>query len=253
MEDIDACRDCSPPPPAAGESGLDGCYTVAHKKYYVSEYYNIVGADQMKSDLREFYRLTADAFYLTPDHSDDDFKALFYEGGLDVTNTITPQRIETAHGGRFTNKYTAASGKLTILAKSMQHGVGCDNPKGPNSLDSDFSYEEQTQLEYAKDCDTMAKDNPMTKEKNDPTPNFDQASRCFMFEILDASSFDIEVQISGSGSGRNFLLGGPAKAFDPDEECTPGPSATPMPTPMPTLMPTPMPRRSPAPCWGTTS
>jgi len=52
--DIDMCRDCSPPPPAEGESGLDGCYAVPHKKYYVSEYYNIVGADQMKSDLATY-------------------------------------------------------------------------------------------------------------------------------------------------------------------------------------------------------
>jgi len=52
--DIDQCRDCSPPPPAAGESGLDGCYPVPHRKYYVNEYYNLSGAAQMKSDLATY-------------------------------------------------------------------------------------------------------------------------------------------------------------------------------------------------------
>jgi len=30
---------------------LDGCFAVPHKKYYVSEYYNLSGVDKMKSDL----------------------------------------------------------------------------------------------------------------------------------------------------------------------------------------------------------
>jgi len=48
---IDICRDCSWPPPAANETGLDGCTAVDHKKYYVSSYYSLSGADKMKKDL----------------------------------------------------------------------------------------------------------------------------------------------------------------------------------------------------------
>lgn len=52
--DFDLCRDCAPPAPAAGEDGLENCGAVPHKKYYVSEYYAVVGADQMKSELAQF-------------------------------------------------------------------------------------------------------------------------------------------------------------------------------------------------------
>ena len=50
-EDIDICRDCTWPPPAEGETGLDGCTAVEHTKYYVSEYYSLRGVDQMKAEL----------------------------------------------------------------------------------------------------------------------------------------------------------------------------------------------------------
>jgi len=50
-EAIDMCRDCSPPPPAANETGLDGCYAVDHKMYYISSYYSLSGADKMKAEL----------------------------------------------------------------------------------------------------------------------------------------------------------------------------------------------------------
>ena len=52
--DIDQCRDCVPPPPAEGDSGLANCYAVPWRHYYVNEYYSVVGADQMKSDLARF-------------------------------------------------------------------------------------------------------------------------------------------------------------------------------------------------------
>jgi len=45
------CRDCSPPPPAAGETGLDGCRAVENTHYYVKEYYNLKGADNMKAEI----------------------------------------------------------------------------------------------------------------------------------------------------------------------------------------------------------
>jgi len=43
--DFDTCRDCAGPPPAEGETGFEGCFAVAHEKYYVSEYYSIRGVD----------------------------------------------------------------------------------------------------------------------------------------------------------------------------------------------------------------
>ena len=50
-EDIDICRDCTWPPPPVGETGLDGCVAVEHKKYYISEYYSLAGVDKMKAEL----------------------------------------------------------------------------------------------------------------------------------------------------------------------------------------------------------
>lgn len=50
-EPIDICRDCSGPPPAANETGLDGCTAVDYKKYFVSSYYALRGADNMKTEL----------------------------------------------------------------------------------------------------------------------------------------------------------------------------------------------------------
>ena len=43
--DIDMCRDCHSPPPAEGETGIENCFAVPHRKYYVNEYYAVVGAD----------------------------------------------------------------------------------------------------------------------------------------------------------------------------------------------------------------
>lgn len=48
---IDVCRDCTWPPPAEGDSGLENCQAVEFPKYYVSEYYKLSGADQMKAEL----------------------------------------------------------------------------------------------------------------------------------------------------------------------------------------------------------
>ena len=48
---IDICRDCTWPPPAANESGIEGCKAVDYKKYYVSNYYGLSGADKMKAEI----------------------------------------------------------------------------------------------------------------------------------------------------------------------------------------------------------
>ena len=49
---IDICRDCTGPAPAAGESGIENCIAVEDTRYYVSEYWHVKGADQMKADLQ---------------------------------------------------------------------------------------------------------------------------------------------------------------------------------------------------------
>lgn len=48
---IDECRDCSWPPPAEGESGLENCKSVTATKYYIKDHYSVRGADKMKAAL----------------------------------------------------------------------------------------------------------------------------------------------------------------------------------------------------------
>jgi cathepsin X len=49
---IDVCRDCHGPPPNAGQQpNMSNCYPVDYKKYYVSNYYGLSGADKMKAEL----------------------------------------------------------------------------------------------------------------------------------------------------------------------------------------------------------
>ena len=51
-DDIFVCRDCSWPPPPLGDDGLSGCRAVTdYTRYYISEYYSVKGADQMKAEL----------------------------------------------------------------------------------------------------------------------------------------------------------------------------------------------------------
>ena len=51
-EAIDVCRDCVGPAPDAGDDGIENCVAVEDTRYYVSEYWHVVGADQMKADLQ---------------------------------------------------------------------------------------------------------------------------------------------------------------------------------------------------------
>jgi cathepsin X len=45
-EDMDICRDCSPPSPPLGESWFENCTARKNfKRYYISDYYTVVGAD----------------------------------------------------------------------------------------------------------------------------------------------------------------------------------------------------------------
>ena len=50
---IDICRDCTGPAPAADESGIENCTAVEDTRYYVTEYWHVVGADQMKAELQQ--------------------------------------------------------------------------------------------------------------------------------------------------------------------------------------------------------
>ena len=49
-EAIDVCRDCSPPADHM-HATLDDCTAVEDTKYYISDYYHVRGADQMKAEL----------------------------------------------------------------------------------------------------------------------------------------------------------------------------------------------------------
>lgn len=50
-EAIDVCRDCTWPPPAEGDSGLEGCTAVDYHHYYIGDHYGVHGADQMKAEI----------------------------------------------------------------------------------------------------------------------------------------------------------------------------------------------------------
>lgn len=51
-EDIDICRDCVPPAPAADEDGQENCYAVTdYKRYYIADHYKLKGADKMKAEI----------------------------------------------------------------------------------------------------------------------------------------------------------------------------------------------------------
>jgi len=51
MTPIDACKDCTWPPPPVGEDGQDKCWAVEDTKYYISDYYSVRGADKMKAEI----------------------------------------------------------------------------------------------------------------------------------------------------------------------------------------------------------
>lgn len=51
---MDICKDCRGPPPAEGDDGQANCWAVDYKKYYVSDYYSVSGADKMKAELFKY-------------------------------------------------------------------------------------------------------------------------------------------------------------------------------------------------------
>jgi cathepsin X len=48
---MDICKDCTPPACPFGETCQDNCWAVDYKKYFVSSYYGVAGAEQMKSEI----------------------------------------------------------------------------------------------------------------------------------------------------------------------------------------------------------
>jgi len=48
---MDLCKDCRGPPPAEGDDGQANCWAVDYKKYYVSNYYGLSGANKMKAEI----------------------------------------------------------------------------------------------------------------------------------------------------------------------------------------------------------
>jgi len=44
-EPMDICKDCKGPAPDVGDDGQYNCWAVNYKKYFVSSYYSIRGAD----------------------------------------------------------------------------------------------------------------------------------------------------------------------------------------------------------------
>jgi cathepsin X len=71
---IDECRDCTGPAPAEGDDGMSGCYAVTpNERYYVTDYYSVVGVDNMKAALQ-------DGPISCGVHADEAFEA--YTGGI---------------------------------------------------------------------------------------------------------------------------------------------------------------------------
>lgn len=69
------CKDCSGPPPAEGESGQENCKAVDYKKHYVSNYYSVRGAKQMKAELAAHGPISCGV------HATDKFEKT-YKGGI---------------------------------------------------------------------------------------------------------------------------------------------------------------------------
>jgi len=73
--DIDVCRDCTWPPPAAGESGLDQCKAVTDTKYYVGDHYMLHGETKMKAEITQNGPISCGI------HATDNFENN-YDGGI---------------------------------------------------------------------------------------------------------------------------------------------------------------------------
>ena len=70
---LDVCRECTWPPPAVGETG--DCWAVEDTVYYISDYYSVKGADQMKAELAAHGPISCGI------HATDEFENT-YTGGI---------------------------------------------------------------------------------------------------------------------------------------------------------------------------
>ena len=132
--------------------------------------FTLCDIDQEKFKVREFYTISADAFYLNVgSHSNkyDDF-IISYDQAVQIETQGNVQKVTATSGG-----------KLRAEIKSTLHGEGFDNPESPKNLEDD------------------------------------QAKKCIMFELVQASGFNLEFECGGTtgssaSNGRNMLIGGPS-------------------------------------------
>jgi cathepsin X len=98
-EDIDICRDCLGPAPAANETGMENCFAVEYKKWYVSDYYHIRGADKMKTDIYTYGPISC---------------------GMDVTDNF-----EAYTGGIYSEKkaFPLINHEISIVGWGIEDGV----------------------------------------------------------------------------------------------------------------------------------
>ena len=81
-ESIDVCKDCTWPPCPVGESCQDKCWAVKSKMYYVSNFYSILTAQQMKADIYKYGPISCGI------QATDKFVA--YTGGIYSEEILSP-------------------------------------------------------------------------------------------------------------------------------------------------------------------
>jgi hypothetical protein len=72
---FDVCRDCHPPAPPPNEEWLHNCTAIDYKRYYVRDYYHVIGAEKMKSELYVHGPISC-GMYLSPN------LIMNYKGGI---------------------------------------------------------------------------------------------------------------------------------------------------------------------------
>jgi cathepsin X len=88
-EGIDICRDCGGKTPRGDDTGLENCVAVTDTVYYISDYYNVKGADQMKAELALHGPISCGI------HATNNFENN-YDGGI-YSEDIGPLKFELNH------------------------------------------------------------------------------------------------------------------------------------------------------------
>lgn len=95
---MDICRDCSPPAPSANETGLENCRAIPYKKYYISDYYKLSGADQMKAEI-------------------------YQNGPINCGMFLTPELITSYTGGIYSQKVDNPESQINHEVSVVGYGV----------------------------------------------------------------------------------------------------------------------------------